>query len=80
MRRQNSLVEVLFAQEADKELCRVGVATKLCGVCAEAITIVGVCRRCELACTCTLASGLQIIGLFGHQVDVPDVTKDVTRQ
>ena len=53
MRGQNSLVKVLLAQEADKELSWVGVATKLCGVCAEAIPIVGVCWRRKLSCTLT---------------------------
>lgn len=47
MRGQDSLAEVLFAQQADEELSRVGVATKLCGVCAEAISVVGV-RRCSI--------------------------------
>lgn len=58
VRGQNSFVEVLLAQEADKELSWIGIATKLCGVCAEAITIVGVCWRCELTCKCTLDSEL----------------------
>ena len=53
MRSQNSLVEVLFAQEANKELSRVRVATQLCGVGAEAITIIGVGWRSKLTCKCS---------------------------
>lgn len=53
VRGQNSLIKVLLGQEADKELCRVRIATKLCGVCAEAITIISVCWRCKLTCTRT---------------------------
>lgn len=51
VRGQNSLVEVLLAQEANKELSWVRVATQLCGVSAEAITIVGVGWRRILTCT-----------------------------
>lgn len=67
MRGQNNLVEVFLAQEANKELSRVRVATELCGVGAEAITIVGVSWRRILTCTCTLLEG-DMVDLFCRSV------------
>ena len=47
---QHDLADILLAQESSEERCWVGSRPQQSGICAVAVTIVGICGRCILAC------------------------------